>query len=70
MLDVLTLFLVLVLASMAAGFMGSLTGLGGATFLVPIYVLFLGIPIQYAAGSSLISTIATSSGAGSAYVRD
>jgi uncharacterized membrane protein YfcA len=50
--------------------MGSLTGLGGATFLVPIYVLFLGMPIQYAAGASSISTIATSSGAGSAYVRD
>jgi uncharacterized membrane protein YfcA len=50
--------------------MGSLTGLGGATFLVPIYVLFLGMPIQYAAGASLISTIATSSGASSAYVRD
>ncbi len=56
--------------SVAAGFMGSLTDLGGATFLVPIYVLFLGMPIQYAAGASLISTIAMSSGAGSAYVRD
>jgi hypothetical protein len=42
--------------------MGSLTGLGGATFLVPIYVLFIGMPIQYAAGANLISTIATSSG--------
>ncbi|MGC9051016.1 sulfite exporter TauE/SafE family protein [Pyrobaculum sp.] len=70
MLDALLLFLVLALTSMAAGFMGSLTGLGGATFLVPIYVLFIGIPIQYAAGASLISTIATSSGAGSAYLRD
>ncbi|MDT7868582.1 MAG: sulfite exporter TauE/SafE family protein [Thermoproteus sp.] len=70
MLDALLLFAVLALTSLAAGFMGSLTGLGGATFLVPIYVLFLGIPIQYAAGASLISTIATSSGAGSAYVRD
>ena len=70
MLDALVLFVVLALTSMAAGFMGSLTGLGGATFLVPIYVLFIGIPIQYAAGASLISTIATSSGAGSAYLRD
>jgi uncharacterized membrane protein YfcA len=50
--------------------MGSLIGLGGATFLVPIYVLFLGMPIQYTAGASLISIIATSSGADSAYVRD
>lgn len=45
-------------------------GLGGATIVVPIYVLFLGMPIQYAEGTCLISTIATSSGAGSAYVRD
>lgn len=70
MLEAFALFALLFLASLASGFMGSLTGLGGGTFLVPIYVLFLGIPIQYAAGASLISTIATSSGAGSAYVRD
>jgi len=70
MVDALLFFALLTAVSVAAGFMGSLTGLGGATFLVPIYVLFLGMPIQYAAGASLISTIATSSGAGSAYVRD
>lgn len=68
--DVILLIAAMVLSSIASGFMGSLTGLGGATFLVPIYVLFLGIPIQYAAGASLMATIATSSGAGSAYVRD
>jgi uncharacterized membrane protein YfcA len=50
--------------------MGSLTGLGGATFLVPIYALFLGMPIQYTAGASSISTVATSSGVSSAYVPD
>ncbi len=38
--------------------------------MVPILTLFLGIPIAYAAGASLISTIATSSGAASAYIRD
>nr|KJR73822.1 MAG: permease [Thermoproteus sp. AZ2] len=63
-------FAFLAVVSLVAGFLGSLTGLGGGTFLVPIYTLFLGIPIEYAAGASLISTIATSSGAGSAYVRD
>ena len=70
MFGVLAVFALLVSASTAAGFMGALTGLGGATFLVPLYVLFMGIPIEYAAGASLISTIATSSGAGSAYVKD
>ncbi len=44
---------------------------GGGTVLVPpLLTLFLGIPIAYAAGASLISTIATSSGAASAYIRD
>ncbi len=67
----LDIFIGLVLiASIISGFLGSLVGLGGGTFLVPIYTLFLGIPIAYATGASLISTIATSSGAASAYVRD
>jgi uncharacterized membrane protein YfcA len=60
----------LLVSSIIAGLLGSLTGLGGGTVLVPLLTLFLGIPIAYAAGASLISTIATSSGAASAYIRD
>ena len=63
-------FAIVVAASIISGFLGALVGLGGGTFLVPIYTLFLGIPIAYATGASLISTIATSSGSASAYVRD
>ena len=63
-------FALVVVASIISGFLGALVGLGGGTFLVPIYTLFLGIPIAYATGASLISTIATSSGSASAYVRD
>ena len=63
-------FGLVVAASVVSGFLGALVGLGGGTFLVPIYTLFLGIPIAYATGASLISTIATSSGSASAYVRD
>ncbi|MUN28844.1 sulfite exporter TauE/SafE family protein [Sulfuracidifex metallicus] len=66
----LELFIVFVVASAMSGILGSLTGLGGATFLVPIYSLFLGIPIEYASGASLISTIATSAGATSANVKN
>ncbi len=62
--------LIIIFVSAISGMLGSLTGLGGATFLVPIYTLYLRIPIQYASGASLISTIATSSGAGSAYIKD
>ena len=69
-MDPLVLFLEIVAVSALSGILGALTGLGGATFLVPIYTLYFGIPIVYASGASLISTIATSSGAASAYVKD
>jgi uncharacterized membrane protein YfcA len=58
------------LAAVIAGLLGSLTGLGGGVVLTPVLVLFLRVPIQDALGTSLISTIATSSGAASAYVKD
>jgi uncharacterized membrane protein YfcA len=58
------------LGSLAAGFLGSLTGLGGGVVIVPLLALRFGIDIRYAIGASLISVIATSSGAAAAYVRD
>lgn len=54
----------------AAGFLGSLTGLGGGIVVTPLLVLLLGVDIRYAIGTSLITIIATSSGAAAAYVRD
>ncbi len=56
-------------ASLAAGFLGALTGLGGGVVLVPLLVL-LGVDLHYAIGASLVSVIATSSGAASAYVKE
>ena len=53
-----------------AGFVGSLTGLGGGVIMTPVLTLFLGVEIRYAIGASLVSVIATSSGAAAAYVRD
>ncbi|MBW9141587.1 MAG: sulfite exporter TauE/SafE family protein [Candidatus Aramenus sp.] len=70
MLPAIEFFILIILISALSGILGALTGLGGATFLVPIYTLYLGIPIVYASGASLISTIATSSGAASAYIKD
>jgi uncharacterized membrane protein YfcA len=65
------LFTVLVwLGGMAAGLLGSLTGLGGGVVIVPLLTLVFGVDIRYALGASLISVIATSSGAASAYVRE
>jgi uncharacterized membrane protein YfcA len=58
------------LGSAIAGFFGSLTGLGGGAFLVPLLTLGLGVDIRYAIGASLVSIIATSSGAAAAYVKE
>jgi hypothetical protein len=64
------LALVLAVASAAAGFLGSLTGLGGGVVIVPLLTLGLGVDLRYAIGASLVSVIATSSAAGAAYVKD
>jgi uncharacterized protein len=56
--------------AMAAGFLGSLTGLGGGVILTPALTLLFGVDLRYAIGASLVSVIATSSGAASAYVRE
>lgn len=64
-------FVVLVaLMSFVAGTLGSLLGLGGGMIVVPALTLLLGIDIRLAIGASIISVIATSSGAAAAYVRD
>jgi hypothetical protein len=61
---------VLFATSIAAGFLGALTGLGGGVVIVPVLVLLFGVDIRYAIGASLVSVIATSSGAAIAYVRE
>jgi uncharacterized membrane protein YfcA len=58
------------IGSLAAGLLGSLTGLGGGVVLVPLLTLFFHVDIRYAIGASLVSVIATSSGAAAAYVRE
>ena len=52
------------------GFLGALTGLGGGVVVVPMLALLFHVDIQYAIGASLVSVIATSSGAAAAYVRE
>jgi len=58
------------LVSLFAGFLGSLTGLGGGMVIVPALTLLFGVDLKYAMGASLISVIATSSGAASAYLKE
>jgi uncharacterized membrane protein YfcA len=69
-MDVLALFVLVCLGSLVAGFVGSLTGLGGGVILVPLLTIGFGVDIRYAIGASLIAVIATSSGAAIAYVRE
>ncbi|MBV9498180.1 MAG: sulfite exporter TauE/SafE family protein [Acidobacteriaceae bacterium] len=61
---------IVLVTSFAAGFLGSLTGLGGGVVVTPVLTLSLGVDLRYAIGASLVSVIATSSGAAAAYVRD
>ncbi len=58
------------LSSMFAGFVGALAGLGGGVFIVPILTLVFHVSFATAIGASIVSVIATSSGAAAAYVRD
>jgi uncharacterized membrane protein YfcA len=66
----LTFVVLLAVGSMCAGLVGALTGLGGGIMLVPLLTLGFGVNVRYAAGASLVSVIATSSGAAASYVRD
>jgi uncharacterized protein len=69
-MTVLVFACVLLVGAFAAGFLGALTGLGGGVVIVPLLTLVFGVDIHYAIGASLVSVIATSSGAAAAYVRE
>jgi uncharacterized membrane protein YfcA len=69
-LDIWLFTLLVALGALAAGFLGSLTGLGGGVVIVPLLVLVFGVDMRYAIGASLVSVIATSSGAAAAYVKE
>lgn len=62
--------ILILLASIFAGIIGSMAGLGGGVLIVPFLSLYFHVPISLAIGASIISVIATSSGSASAYVRD
>ncbi len=69
-MTVLVFSLIVFGASAVAGFLGSLTGLGGGVIVTPALTLMLGVDFHYAMGATLVSVIATSSGAAAAYVRE
>ncbi len=69
-MNILVFSLLVSLGSLSAGFLGALTGLGGGVVIVPLLTVIFGVDIHYAIGASLVSVIATSSGAASAYVKE
>lgn len=69
-MNVLVFTVVVFAGSLFAGFLGSLTGLGGGVVIVPLLTVALGVDIRYAIGASLVSVIATSSGSAAAYLKD
>ncbi len=60
----------MLLGAFLAGFIGSLSGLGGGIIIIPLLTVFLGVDIHLAIGTALVSVIATSSGSASAYVKE
>lgn len=62
--------LIILIISVFAGIFGAVLGLGGGMIVTPALTMLFGIDIKYAIGASLISVIATSSGAAAAYTRD
>src|ERR1700761_6969090 len=69
-MSVLVFTLIILFGSYFAGLLGSLTGLGGGFVIIPLLTLGLHVDIHYAIGASLVSVIATSSGAAAAYVKE
>jgi uncharacterized membrane protein YfcA len=62
--------LAIFLVSVAAGLIGAIAGVGGGILIVPALTIGFGYDIRLAVGASIVSVIATSSGAAAAYVRD
>lgn len=69
-LEPITFFLMVFAAGILAGALGSLLGIGGGLIIIPTLTLFAGVDLRYAMGASLVSVVATSSGAAATYVRD
>lgn len=69
-LNVIEFTVLVAIGALAAGFLGALTGLGGGVVMVPLLALAFHVDIRYAMGASLVSVIATSSGAASAYLKE
>ena len=69
-MTILVFTLILLVGAYMAGLLGSLTGLGGGVIIISLLTLVFHVDIRYAIGAALLASIATSSGAASAYVKE
>ncbi|MCL2597816.1 MAG: sulfite exporter TauE/SafE family protein [Paludibacter sp.] len=69
-MDIQLLTLILFAGAILAGLLGSITGLGGGVIIIPLLTLGLGFDMRFAIGAALVTSIATSSGAATAYIRE
>lgn len=69
-MSILLFSLILLAGAFMAGLLGSLTGLGGGVVLIPLLTLVFHVDIRYAIGASLVASIANSSGAAAAYIKE
>lgn len=69
-MSILTFTIILILGAYLAGLVGSLTGLGGGVVVIPLLTLVFHVDIRYAIGAALLASIANSSGAASAYIKE
>ncbi|SDE02862.1 hypothetical protein SAMN05216464_103388 [Mucilaginibacter pineti] len=69
-MTILTFTIILLAGAYLAGLVGSLTGLGGGVVVIPLLTLVFHVDIRYAIGAALLASIANSSGAASAYVKE
>jgi uncharacterized protein len=68
-MDVVAFLAAMLATSAVAGAAGAVLGLGGGILLVPVLTLFYGVNLHSAMGASIVSVVATSSGAAAAYLR-
>jgi len=68
--DIAPFVILLLLAAVIAGLVGSLTGLGGGVVMIPLLVVLFGASVPVAIGIGFVTILATSSTTGAAYVRD
>ena len=69
-MTILVFTIILLVGAYLAGLLASLTGLGGAVVVIPLLTLAFGVDFHYAVGAALVASISTSSGSGSAYVKE